>query len=182
VKVRPEGERLTWLERPVPFRVTDCVLPATLLTLSVTVRDALRLPLAAGVKTTVMVQEALAASVLGDRGQVVVSLKSPAFAPVGCGMLVIVKLALPVLVRVTDCEGLATPTVWLPKVRLVAERPTLGPLPVPVRLTLCVLPATLLLLSVMLNVAVRVPGALGVIVTVMVQLPPAATELPQVLV
>jgi hypothetical protein len=150
--------------------------------LSVIVRDPLRLPLADGVKTTVRVQEALAAKVLGDRGQVVVSLKSPPLAPVGCGMLVIVKLAFPVLVRVTDCEGLATPTDWLPKVRLVAERLTAAPVPVPVRLTFCVLPAALLSLSVMVNVAVRVAGAAGVRVTLMVQLLLAATALPQVLV
>jgi hypothetical protein len=40
------------------------VLPATLLLLSVTVRDPLRLPLAAGVKTTVIVQVVLAARVV----------------------------------------------------------------------------------------------------------------------
>ena len=46
----------------------------------------------------------------------------------------------------------------------------------PARLTLCVLPATLLLLSVMVKVAVRVPGAAGVKVTLRVQLLLAATE------
>ena len=55
-------------------------------------------------------------------------------------------------------------------------------MPVPVRLTLCVLPGTLLLLSVMINVAVPVPGAVGVKVTLMVQLLLAATEPPQALV
>jgi hypothetical protein len=54
--------------------------------------------------------------------------------------------------------------------------------PVPVKLTLCVLPVTLLLLSVMVKEAVRVPGAAGVKVTLTVQLLLAATELPQVLV
>lgn len=37
-------------------------------------------------------------------------------------------------------------------------------------------------MSVMVNVAVRVPAAVGVKVTLMVQLSPAGTELPQVLV
>ena len=55
----------------------------------------------------------------------------------------------------------------------------LGATPVPVRLTVCGLP-------VALSVTVMVPGwlpvAVGVKVTVMVQLAPAATEVPQVLV
>lgn len=59
---------------------------------------------------------------------------------------------------------------------------TAGPLPVPVKLTDCWLPATPLLLSVMVRVAVRVPVALGVKVTLMVQLPAPANELPQVVV
>jgi hypothetical protein len=58
----------------------------------------------------------------------------------------------------------------------------LGPEPVPVRVALCVLPTTLLLLSVTVKVAVRVPGAAGVKVTLIVQLLFAATVLPQVLV
>src|SRR5260370_741630 len=51
--------------------------------------------------------------------------------------------------------------------------------PVPVRLTDCGLPEAL---SVMFRVPVRVPEAVGVKVTLMLQLAPAATELPQVLV
>ena len=68
---------------------------------------------------------------------------------------------------------------WLPKVRLVAVRLTAGPLPVPVRLTVCGLPVAL---SVMITAAVRIPGAEGENLTLIVQLPPAATELAQVLV
>jgi hypothetical protein len=51
--------------------------------------------------------------------------------------------------------------------------------PVPERVTVCGLP---LALSATLSVAERVPLAEGVKVTLVVQLPPAATELPQVLV
>jgi len=54
--------------------------------------------------------------------------------------------------------------------------------PAPLRLTVCVLPVVLLLLSVMIRVPVRVPPELGVKVTLMVQEPPAATLLPQLLV
>ena len=57
-----------------------------------------------------------------------------------------------------------------------------GPLPVPVRLTDCWLPAVLLLLSVMVRVAVRIPAAVGENATLIVQLPLAARELPHVLV
>ena len=67
----------------------------------------------------------------------------------------------------------------MPKAKLVGERLTTAAVPVPERLTACGLP---LALSVMLSEAVRLPLAAGVKVTLMVQLAPAATELPQVLV
>ena len=61
----------------------------------------------------------------------------------------------------------------------MGKKLALGAAPVPVRLTVCGLP-------VALSVTVMVPGwlpvAVGVKVTVMVQLAPAATEVPQVLV
>ena len=77
---------------------------------------------------------------------------------------------------------LVVPRFWLLKVRLVVVTPAMGALPVPVRLTDCWLPATLLLLSVMFKEAVRLPVAAGVNVTLIVQLPLAATELLHVLV
>ena len=69
----------------------------------------------------------------------------------------------------------------MPKGRLLGDRPATGAVvvPEPVRLTVRGLPAAL---SVMLTEAVRGPVAEGVKVTLMVQLAPAATELPQVLV
>ena len=51
--------------------------------------------------------------------------------------------------------------------------------PVPVRRAVCGL---LVALSVTVTETVRAPKAVGVKVTLMVQLPPAATELPQLLV
>ena len=70
----------------------------------------------------------------------------------------------------------------MPKLKLVADKLTAGTatvVPLPVRLTICGLP-------VALSVTVIVPGwlpvAVGVNVTLRVQLAPAATELPQVLV
>ena len=86
------------------------------------------------------------------------------------------KVALPVLLRVTVCAELVISTGWLPKARLVGERLTRAAVPVPERLTVCGLP---LALSVMLTEAVRLPLAEGVNVTLIVQLAPAASELPQ---
>ena len=54
--------------------------------------------------------------------------------------------------------------------------------PVPARLTVCVLPATPSLLSVMVSMPLRFPPAVGVKVTLIVQLPPAATLEPQLFV
>ena len=160
---------------PVPVRLTDCWLPATLLLLSVMFKEAVRLPGAAGVKVTLNVQLLLAASELPH---VVVSAKSPALAPVNAKLLM-VRAALPVLLRVKVWAALVVLTVWLLKDKLVVEMPAIGPVPVPVRLTVCGLP---LALSTMLTEAVRLPVAAGVNVTLIVQLPFAATELPHVLV
>ena len=97
-------------------------------------------------------------------------------------MPVMLKAALPVLFKVIACAALVVPTVWLLKVKLVGLRLTVGPLPVPLRATDCTLPVTSLLLSVIFKVAVRLPGAVGVKVTVIVQLLPPAKELAQVVV
>ena len=61
--------------------------------------------------------------------------------------------------------------------------PAIGALPVPPTVTVCWLPATLLLLSVMVNVADRLPVPAGANFTLIVHVPPlAATELPHVFV
>jgi hypothetical protein len=88
---------------------------------------------------------------------------------------------LPVLPRVTVRGALVVVRDWLPKARLVGDRPATAavPAPVPVRVIICGLPGAL---SVMFTAAERLPAELGVNATETVQLPPAATELPQVLV
>jgi hypothetical protein len=139
------------------------------------VNEAVRVPEAVGANVTLNVQVPPGATVLP---QVLVAEKSPAFVPV-TGLLVMVKGALPVLFRVRVWVPLVDPTAWLLKERFEALRATTGPLPVPVRLTVCGLPGAL---SVIVTEAVRLPGAVGVKVTLIVQLPPASTELPQVLV
>ena len=90
----------------------------------------------------------------------------------------IFRAPLPVLLKVAVSTPLVVPTDWFPKERLVGERPSIGAVPVPERATDWGLPAAL---SVMLTEAVRLPLAVGVKVTLIVQLAPAATELPQVL-
>jgi hypothetical protein len=93
-------------------------------------------------------------------------------------MLAMVKLALPVLFRVRAGAAVAVPTL-LVMVRLVGVTAAKGALPVPVRLTAWGLPGAL---SVMVTEAERDPKAVGAKVTLIVQVPFAATALPQVLV
>jgi hypothetical protein len=87
----------------------------------------------------------------------------------------ILKAVVPTLLKVTSCGGLVLPTVTLPKPRLVGE--SFAVVPNPRRFAFCGLPAAL---SVTLTAAVRVPLAVGLKVTFMLQLAPAANELPQV--
>ena len=173
-KGRLVGERLTRAAAgvPLPERLTVCGLP---LALSVMLSEAVRLPLAEGVNVTLIVQLVPAATLAP---QLLVCAKSLALVPASA-RLVMLKVALPVLLRVTVCAVLVVLTAWLPKARLVGERPSTGAVPVPERLTVCGLP---LALSEMLSEAARLPLAEGVNLTLIVQLAPAATELPHVLV
>ena len=91
---------------PVPESATLCGLPVALSTI---VTLALRLPVAEGVKVTLIAQLLPAASVLGLIGHVFVWAKSPAFVPL-TAMLVIASAAVPLLVSVTDFAALVVPT------------------------------------------------------------------------
>ena len=71
--------------------------------------EAVRLPTADGVNLTVIVQEPPAATELGERGQVVVSPKSPGLVPV-IWMLATLRFAFPILFRVMVCAALGVPT------------------------------------------------------------------------
>ena len=84
---------------PVPDSPTVCGLP---LALSVTVIEPVREPAAVGVKVTEIVQLAPATTELP---QVLVWLKSPLAA-----IVVIVRVADPLLVNVTDCAALVVLT------------------------------------------------------------------------
>src|SRR5215472_9804718 len=96
--------------------------------------------------------------------------------------LLIASAALPLLVRVTVEAREVAPTFPLAKVSEVPLRLAVAPKPVPVKAKVWVLLATAPLLSAIVRVAVRALIAAGVKVTFRVQLPPAATELPQLLV
>ena len=145
--------------------------------MSPTVIAPVRVPLAVGAKLTLIVQLEAAVSELP---QVLVCVKSLAWVPV-TAMLAMLKGALPVLVRMIVCAALAVPTPWLGKVKLAGARLTAGSAttPVPRRMTICGLAGAS---SEMLSVPLRVPLPVGVKETLIVQLLPTATLVPQLFV
>jgi len=134
------------------------------------VTEAARFPVAVGVKVTLIVQCAPAARLKLLAGHVLVSAKSPLLAPLRA-ILEIVNGPVPLFVSVTVWAALAVVINWPAKVRVSGESVTTGTTPVPVRDTLCGLPVAL---SVMLTLAVRLPVAVGLKVTLIVQFAPAA--------
>ena len=120
---------------------------------------------------TLMVQLAAAARVLV---QVLVLAKSPLVV-----MLAMFSVAPPPLVSVTVCAALVLPTFCEVKVSAVGLSDTPGAKPVPLRLTLCGLPAASLLMTML---PLRAPEVVGVKVTLMVQLAAAARKVVQVVV
>jgi hypothetical protein len=110
---------------------------------------------------------------------VLVTVKSPLFVPL-TARPVMLRGAVPLLLRVKGILPLAIPTGWFPKLVLVGARVATGtPPPVPERLTVCGLPVAL---SVIVSAPTIVPVAVGVKVTLIVQLAPAANPVPQVFV
>src|SRR5947208_1358932 len=82
-----------------------------------------------------------------------------------------VKAAVPLLAKLTAIRALVVASSWLPKSRLVGANPTAGAVPFPLSATVCGLP---LALSVTNSVPVRILEAVGVKVTLIEQLAPAA--------
>ena len=84
------------------------------------------------------------------------------------------------LVSITVRGELAAPRDWLPNVKLLVEKAATAtlPWPVPVKVIIGGLTPELPLMT---REAVKLPELVGVNVMVIVQLPPAATELPHVL-
>jgi hypothetical protein len=95
-------------------------------------------------------------------------------------MLDMLSEVAPVFESVIPFPALVVPEACWPNARAVGERLTTGSaIPVPVKLTACGLP---LALSVIVSDALRDPVADGVNVTLIVQLTPAPTLLPQLFV
>src|SRR6266567_2892727 len=130
----------------------------------------LLLPAAEGSKKTPIVQPTPGARL------VVHPLVSPKSA-LACTP-VMVSGASPVLLSVTFWGRPVVPTNWLAKLRLAGDTLSRGPTPTPLRATICGLPEAL---SVTTSVADRAPRALGVKATLIMQLAPAATLAPQLL-
>ena len=127
-----------------------------------------RTPLAVGVNVTAMVQ--LPETATGDVAEQLV-LGSSAKSPEAIRELM-VRVLLPVLIKVTDCAVAVVPTTVLPKIRLEGISDTPGAVPLPVRVMVCVPP---LASSLMVTTPVRVPLAVGVNVTAMVHVLATAT-------
>jgi hypothetical protein len=145
--------------------------------LSATFNEAVRVPSATGSKLTEIVQLAPTATVVPH---VVVLVNEEASVPlIVITPVVMVRGEPPVFLSVTTLAALVFPTVVLGNVRVVGVKATVGGGTVPVRVTDCGDPAAL---SATFNVAVRVPPASGLKLIEMVQVAPAATVVPQVVV
>ncbi len=85
------------------------------------------------------------------------------------------------MVNVTVCAALVVPKTWVAKFKVVGERIGFGPevIPVPLSPTDCELPTAA---SAMPSDALSGPACVGVNVTLIVQLAPAARLEPQVFV
>src|SRR5581483_8819781 len=92
---------------------------------------------------------------------------------------VIFKMPRPVFVSVTVCGALVVDISCVAKVRLLGESVTAATTPVPVSVTVCGLFGAL---SETLTAAFRVPVAVGLKYTDILQLAPADTDVPQVFV
>jgi hypothetical protein len=146
--------------------------------LSATLTDALKLAAEAGVKVTLIVQVALAAS---DVEQLEVSAKSDVFAPVTVTPD-IDKVAVPGFDRVNVWAALVAPTVVLGKDRVEGVRTACGVgagVPVPERDAVCGEPVAL---SVTVIAAVKLAAEAGAKATEIAQVDPAASDAEQVVV
>jgi hypothetical protein len=155
---------------PVPLRLTFCGLFEAV---SVNVSVPLAGPVAVGVNVTPTAQVAPAARPVPQLLPVVA--KGPLIPT-----LEMARVELRRLVSVTVTAALVLPTATVPKFKELADRVTgeLELLPVPLRLTVCgPFPA----LSVKVKLPVAAPVAVGVNVTPTLQLAPAATLVPQLL-
>ena len=127
------------------------------LPVSVSVRVAVREPVAKGVKVRVMVQMLLAARLLP--AQLSVSEKSPGSVPASA-IVLMVTASVPRLIRFTVTELLAALSNWFPNETVVCENwsSEVAARLVPLSATFCGLPGAL---SVMLSEPENVPVVVG---------------------
>jgi hypothetical protein len=152
----PDESPSTGGNTPVPLRLIVCGLPVPD---DVIVTAPVRVPAAVGVKVTVTVQVLFWVSVAAH---VVVRLKSPVAAETE------IPVTVPLFaVSVTVWPVLVVFVTWLVYVSEPVDSPKAGGrTPVPVRLIVCGLPVPD---EVIVTAPVRVPAAVGVNVTVTVQ-------------
>src|ERR1041385_8439161 len=131
-KLRDDGEIFMVVTTPKPVRIAVC---GPLGSSSLTARLPKKLPVVRGVEVTLMVQDTLGASVVP---QSFVWAK-----PAGVVMLLICSGALPLLVRIRGIAGLVTPIGSSGKFTPPKESCPPGNRSVPLRKTLCGLPAAL---------------------------------------
>src|SRR6185369_1551718 len=151
---------------PTPERGARLGLPTALLTMR---KDALRLPVLPGLKTTGIDTVAFGATVMGTVCTVV---KSAALVPVRVSDE-IMRSSVPLFPMTRFLGALALPTFWLPKFSAVAGTSMTGtPCPLPVSVMECGLPSAL---SVKVMDAERAPTADGLKPTLMFENPPGFT-------
>jgi hypothetical protein len=166
--VKPVDVDETETDSPPPLSETVC---GELVALSVIVSVPVRVPATVGSNVTEIMQLAPVATLVP---QFWLTEKSPETV-----MEVKANGAVPESVNVTTWAALVIPKGAGENVRLVGESVTpgvVGTTPTPLNAIACVEP---LALSAMVIVPVRVPATVGVNVTDSVQVPPAATLVPQ---
>jgi hypothetical protein len=172
LRLAGETDAVAGVTPPTPESATVCGLLAAE---SVKVRVAVRVPAAVGLKTRVAVQlaftERLAPQVVPE------TTKSDALAPVTATLLIVMGEVFP-FESVTACEAEPDPTAVLANARLEGLAATTPLVPRPLRATVCGLLESE---SLKLRIAVRVPVPVGPKTMFAVQLAPAASVAPQVL-
>jgi hypothetical protein len=165
---RDEGESVATAAEPVPLKLADICAGLPLLD---NTTDPKRAPDAEGLKTTLIAQLAPAAS---DAPQLLVWLKSPVVTSEE-----IARDMFPLLVSVIVWAVLEVPTSCAAKVSDEGDNAGSAATPVPLRLTGV---GALLLLLVNHIDPVWLPSAAGLKTTLMVQLAPAPSDVPQLFV
>src|SRR5438105_592416 len=166
-KSRLVGANPTTGAVPFPLSIMICGLPPAL---SATDSVPVRAPEAVGVKVTLMVQFPPAAKVAGFMGQELAPVLVAAKSPEAANEL-IVKAAAPVFVSVSVIGALVVASSRFSPTRRSSDLPTTGAVPFPLSIMICGLPPAL---SATDSVPVRAPEAVGVKVTLIVQVPLAA--------